>query len=159
MTDYEYCDALSDLTIQRLKDSMLGEETDKPHVFVIFGASGDLAKKKIYPTLWWLYRDGLLPSATFFVGYARSHLTIPQIRANIVDNCKVAENEKAKFESFIQLQSYVAGAYDTPEGFRQLDVLIDSKATEANRIFYLALPPSVFEVVTAKLKEICMAKK
>ncbi len=159
MADYEYCDALSDLTIQRLKDSMLGEETDKPHVFVIFGASGDLAKKKIYPTLWWLYRDGLLPSVTFFCGYARSHLSVPQIRANIYDNCKVAEGEKAKFDAFIERQSYVAGAYDTPEGFLQLDRLIDTTAPGANRIFYLALPPSVFEVVTAKLKEVCMAQK
>ena len=35
--------------------------TDDGHVFVVFGASGDLAKKKIYPTLWALYRDGLIP--------------------------------------------------------------------------------------------------
>lgn len=34
---------------------------DSSHVFVVFGASGDLAKKKIYPTLWALYRDGLMP--------------------------------------------------------------------------------------------------
>ena len=38
-----------------------------PHVFVVFGASGDLAKKKIFPTLWWLFRDGLLPRGFYFV--------------------------------------------------------------------------------------------
>ena len=51
-----------------------------PHTFVIFGASGDLAKKKIYPTLWWLYRDNLLPKPTKFCGYARSKLTTADIR-------------------------------------------------------------------------------
>ena len=35
--------------------------SDATHVFVVFGASGDLAKKKIYPTLWALFRDGLMP--------------------------------------------------------------------------------------------------
>ena len=35
--------------------------TDASHVFVVFGASGDLARKKIYPTLWALYRDSLMP--------------------------------------------------------------------------------------------------
>ncbi|CAG7659196.1 unnamed protein product, partial [Allacma fusca] len=44
------------------------------------GASGDLAKKKIYPTIWWLYRDGLLPANTTFVGYARSKMTVEQLR-------------------------------------------------------------------------------
>ena len=35
--------------------------TEGSHVFVVFGASGDLARKKIYPTLWALYRDSLMP--------------------------------------------------------------------------------------------------
>ena len=46
-----------------------GEE--KRHLFVVFGASGDLAKKKIYPTLWSLFKEGLLPKNTTIVGYAR----------------------------------------------------------------------------------------
>nr|XP_035941432.1 glucose-6-phosphate 1-dehydrogenase-like isoform X2 [Halichoerus grypus] len=50
------------------------------HIFIIMGASGDLAKKKIYPTIWWLFRDGLLPEDTFIVGYARSRLTVADIR-------------------------------------------------------------------------------
>ena len=42
-----------------------GDEEDSSHVFVVLGASGDLARKKIYPTLWALYRDSLMPG----VGY------------------------------------------------------------------------------------------
>jgi hypothetical protein len=44
---------------------------DASHTFVVLGASGDLAKKKIYPVLWALFRDNLLPENTKFVGYAR----------------------------------------------------------------------------------------
>ena len=58
-----------------------GEPT---HIFVVFGATGDLAKKKIYPTLWAIYKSNLLPANTRFVGYARSKLSINDIR----EKCK-----------------------------------------------------------------------
>jgi len=50
---------------------------------------GDLATKKIYPTLWWLYRDLLLPKKTYVIGYARSKLTISDIRAKTEKYMKV----------------------------------------------------------------------
>ena len=53
---------------------------DASHVFVVFGASGDLAKKKIYPTLWNLFKDHLLPKETRIVGYARSKISVDEIR-------------------------------------------------------------------------------
>ena len=58
-----------------------GEPT---HSFVVFGASGDLAKKKIYPTLWALFKSELVPANTRFFGYARSKLTVNDIR----EKCK-----------------------------------------------------------------------
>ena len=60
------------------------EPKDATYVFVVFGASGDLAKKKIYPTLWALYRDKLLPDKTTIVGYARSKISVKDIR----EKCK-----------------------------------------------------------------------
>ena len=60
------------------------EGTKAAHIFVVFGASGDLAKKKIYPTLWALFKEKLLPADTQIVGYARSKLTVDQIR----EKCK-----------------------------------------------------------------------
>lgn len=50
------------------------------HIFVVLGASGDLAKKKIYPTLWALFKENLVPKNTRFVGYARSKLSVDDIR-------------------------------------------------------------------------------
>uniref|UniRef100_A0A183CTM1 Glucose-6-phosphate 1-dehydrogenase n=1 Tax=Globodera pallida TaxID=36090 RepID=A0A183CTM1_GLOPA len=72
-------------TIKFIKESLekQGElHFELPHVFVVFGASGDLAKKKIYPTLWWLFRDGLLPRDTHIIGYARSKLSFDKLRAS-----------------------------------------------------------------------------
>uniref|UniRef100_A0A8C3JST9 glucose-6-phosphate dehydrogenase (NADP(+)) n=1 Tax=Calidris pygmaea TaxID=425635 RepID=A0A8C3JST9_9CHAR len=50
---------------------------------------GDLAKKKIYPTIWWLFRDGLLPDDTQVVGFARSPLTLEQLRQRLLPHLKV----------------------------------------------------------------------
>lgn len=104
---------LSADVVKQLKESMANElgssKEDQPYVFVVFGASvshllgifpiklvfssrnlqGDLAKKKIYPTLWWLYRDDLLPAKTTIIGYARSDLTVEKQRASWEKNCKV----------------------------------------------------------------------
>uniref|UniRef100_A0A8C3JQB8 glucose-6-phosphate dehydrogenase (NADP(+)) n=1 Tax=Calidris pygmaea TaxID=425635 RepID=A0A8C3JQB8_9CHAR len=49
---------------------------------------GDLAKKKIYPTIWWLFRDGLLPDDTQVVGFARSPLTLEQLRQRVTPPSK-----------------------------------------------------------------------
>lgn len=131
-----------------------------PHTFVIFGASGDLAGKKIYPTLWWLYRDNLLPQHTKFCGFARSKLSVAEIRKKCELYMKVQPNEHAKYEEFWKLHDYVAGSYDGSKGFVALNQKMSTLENNehANRIFYLALPPSVFDEVTVNIKEICMSK-
>ncbi|CAL4123030.1 unnamed protein product, partial [Meganyctiphanes norvegica] len=135
-------------------------EESAPHIFVVMGASGDLAKKKIYPTLWWLYRDQLVPKNTVFVGYARSGLTVPQIREKCDQYMKLKEDEKERYEEFWKLNYYVKGSYDTRRDFELLDQEITKVGTaRANRIFYLALPPSVFEPVSTNLRATCMAQQ
>ncbi|XP_066979755.1 glucose-6-phosphate 1-dehydrogenase-like [Macrobrachium rosenbergii] len=134
-------------------------EASTPHIFVVMGASGDLAKKKIYPTLWWLYRDRLLPENTMFVGYARSGLTVEQIREKCTPYMKVKDDEQERYQQFWAVNHYVKGSYDTRRDFELLDQEMIKVGTEkANRIFYLALPPSVFDTVTSNVKSCCMAK-
>lgn len=132
-----------------------------PHIFVILGASGDLARKKIYPTLWWLYRDNLLPSITHFIGYARSKTTIQEIKSKCEPYMKVKLGEERKYEDFWNLNSYMSGQYDSRTDFEKLnqDIHLFEKGPVANRLFYLALPPSVFEEVTVFIKNTCMGEK
>jgi glucose-6-phosphate 1-dehydrogenase len=136
--------------------------SEQPHVFVVFGASGDLAKKKIYPTLWWLYRDNLLPTQIVIIGYARSELSVPELRKSFEKNCKVRDGEKNKFEDFIKRCNYISGQYDKDDGFvilkNAIDQVEDTCKKPVNRLFYLALPPDVFEPVSAKVKKHCMDK-
>lgn len=132
-----------------------------PHVFVTLGASGDLAKKKIYPTLWWLFRDNLLPKTTTFFGYARSNMTIEQLREKCHPYMKVKPDEQEKYEEFWSLNRYVSGSYDSEEHFRKLNSELQKQeqVSMANRLFYLALPPTVFETVTVHIRNVCMGQK
>ncbi|KAF5394281.1 hypothetical protein PHET_11898, partial [Paragonimus heterotremus] len=69
--------------------STIEEDQAHTHVMVVFGASGDLARKKTYPSVWWLFRDGLLPPNTFIIGYARSSLSVDQLRLKSEPHMKV----------------------------------------------------------------------
>lgn len=146
----------------------LSEDCKSTHVFVVMGASGDLAKKKIYPTLWWLYRDNLLPSSTYFLGYARSPIEIGQfLSQKCRQYMKIKPDEENKFQEFLQKNHYLVGSYDNRQNFVQLNAKINEisrmgkceNMEDANRIFYLALPPSVYTNVTKLLSENCKAKK
>ncbi|XP_046621762.1 glucose-6-phosphate 1-dehydrogenase isoform X1 [Neodiprion virginianus] len=132
-----------------------------PHIFVILGASGDLAKKKIYPTLWWLFRDNLLPKTTTFFGYSRSKLTVKSIRENCHKYMNVKPEEAGKYEEFWSLNHYVSGKYDVRRDFELLNQELEKfeKPAAAHRLFYLALPPSVFEESTSHIRSTCMAGK
>lgn len=126
-----------------------------------FWWQGDLAKKKIYPTLWWLFRDNLLPKPTTFFGYARSKLTVQQLREKCHQYMKVKPDEAKKYEEFWKLNHYVAGSYDNQESFKLLNDELQKyeEGKIAHRLFYLALPPNVFESVTQHLRVVCMANK
>ncbi|KAJ8321133.1 hypothetical protein KUTeg_001315 [Tegillarca granosa] len=105
----------------------------------------------------WLYKDGLLPAKTTFIGYARSKLTMEDIKKKTLPYMKVKEGDEQKVEAFFKANEYVAGSYDQTKDFSNLNKQIEQKG-DSNRLFYLALPPSVFETVTLNLKAVCMAK-
>ncbi|KAJ8397014.1 hypothetical protein AAFF_G00010680 [Aldrovandia affinis] len=145
---------------KELHDDEMFHQSDA-HIFIIMGASGDLAKKKIYPTLWWLFRDGLLPEKTYFVGFARSNLTVEGIRAACLPHMKVADGEAERLSVFFSRNSYLSGRYDEESSFTQLHAHLSTlpEGHDANRLFYLALPPSVYHHVTQNIRHHCMSRK
>ncbi|XP_028178285.1 glucose-6-phosphate 1-dehydrogenase [Ostrinia furnacalis] len=132
-----------------------------PHTFILLGASGDLAKKKIYPTIWFLYRDDLLPEKTKFIGYARTKQTMAEVRQKSEKYMKVRPGEEEKFEKFWAANDYHAGSYDKRIDYELLNQLITKheKGPVANRIFYLAVPPTVFSDVTVNIRNACTSIK
>jgi glucose-6-phosphate 1-dehydrogenase len=132
-----------------------------PHVagstcltIVVAGASGDLARKKTYPALQFLFSKGLLPSNSAIIGYARSALTQGQLHDSLRPFLKGDDEECG---AFLSLCSYVQGTYDTPEGFAALRRAVAERESKAfqcpsARLYYLALPPSVYPAVCERLR-------
>ncbi|XP_061592199.1 glucose-6-phosphate 1-dehydrogenase-like [Cololabis saira] len=148
----------------QLRRELYGEEQSSlsnTHTFIILGASGDLAKKKIYPTLWWLFRDGLLPDNTHFVGFARSDFTVEDIKAACLPYMKVTDKEGDAVSAFFHKNSYLSGRYDDGTSFEQLNrhLLSLPGGANANRVFYLALPPTIYNHVSSNIRNHCMSSK
>ena len=135
-------------------------EFEKNTVIVVFGASGDLAKKKTFPALFGLFREGYLDPSTKIFGYARTKLSHADLVAKIEPNLKKPhpETDNAKAQAFFKMITYISGQYDTDEGFLALNEQItafenDQQMATPHRLFYLALPPSVFLPVAQQIKK------
>lgn len=123
-------------------------------IFVV-GASGDLAKKKTYPSLFDLHRNGFLTDRTIICGYARSGKSDEDFKAQIEPYLKHGSDEERK--SFLDLCIYRKGAYDSADDvasvFEELKQKEQELGGKANRLFYFAIPPSVFVPIGASIKK------
>ncbi|KAL0364350.1 UNVERIFIED_CONTAM: Glucose-6-phosphate 1-dehydrogenase, chloroplastic [Sesamum angustifolium] len=116
----------------------------------VVGASGDLAKKKIFPALFALYYEDCLPEHFTIFGYARSKMTDAELR-NIVSKtltCRIdkRENCSEKMEQFLNRCFYHSGQYDSQQNFVELDKKLKEHEAGrvASRLFYLSIPPNIF---------------
>jgi glucose-6-phosphate 1-dehydrogenase len=134
------------------------ERTPSPCVVVIFGASGDLAKRKLLPALWALNEAQQLPPGFSIVGVARSELSHDdfrqQLRQSIAEDSSI---NPAMLDSFLQGLYYVPGSFDDPALFQRLNETLSQidreRSTAGNHIYYLATPPSFFPVIIQRLGE------
>ncbi|GLJ49363.1 hypothetical protein SUGI_1044160 [Cryptomeria japonica] len=116
----------------------------------VVGASGDLAKKKIFPALFALYYEDCLPEHFTIYGYARSTMTDAELRKIISGTltCRIDKRENCgdKMDEFLQRCFYHSGQYSSEDNFRELDIKLKEKEAGklANRLFYLSVPPNVF---------------
>eukprot|EP01018_Ginkgo_biloba_P003647 Gb_41272 [translate_table: standard] len=116
----------------------------------VVGASGDLAKKKIFPALFALYYEDCLPKHFTIYGYARSKMTDTELRKMISGTltCRIdkRENCEDKMEQFLQRCFYQSGQYSSEDNFKELDKKLKEHegGRLANRLFYLSIPPNVF---------------
>lgn len=133
---------------------------------IIVGASGDLAKKKTYPSLLSLFAGHLLPSNVRIYGYARSKITSEDLR----DKLRPYLTGKAKqidVDNFLSRCYYQSGeSYGDLDSWSTLNESItqyeqDLKETKgietSNRLFYFAIPPNVFAETGEAIKWSCMS--
>ena len=126
-------------------------ERPRSDALVFFGATGDLAYKKIFPALQAMARRGKLDFPV--VGVAKSDWSCEQL----VDRARASVNEcgggedKAAFKILAQRLRYVDGDYNDVETFKAIKTELKGAARPAH---YLAIPPSMFATVLGKLAEV-----
>ncbi len=131
-----------------------------PCAFVIFGASGDLTRRKLIPALYQLARRRLLPEPFACVGVARRPWKDAEFRAEMADGIRHFARDGAfdagAWEGFADNLFYVSGDFEDPSTYRTLQPLLERLDRERNlggrRLYYLATPPAEFSVILHRLK-------
>ena len=133
-------------------------EIPRPFCLVVFGATGDLARRKLLPSLYRLAKNGLLPGNFFVIGVARRDMERAAFRGTVRDAAQGALAGDFDFRSwtdFSQRLYYVKADYAQTGSYRLLKRRITDLEkrhdTTGNRIFYLAVPPDIYETVASNL--------
>jgi glucose-6-phosphate 1-dehydrogenase len=133
------------------------ERIPEAGILVIFGASGDLTKRKLLPALFHLRQNDLLPKQFAIVGVARRPLGdefADDMRAGIVEFGSVAESDP-KLDEFVKHISYFALNFDDPASYAGLETELERIAKEkgigGDRLFYLATAPEFFAGIIENL--------
>src|SRR5687767_8392950 len=129
--------------------------TAAPCAIVIFGASGDLAKRKLIPAVYEMAREKLLPEKFVLVGYARSPMSDEEYRKDCAEAIKSFARSKpvdeALVSKLVKNAYYVQGDYGSADDHqklaRKLSDFDQSHGIEGNRLFYLSTPPNTFEPI------------
>jgi glucose-6-phosphate 1-dehydrogenase len=131
-----------------------------PCVMVIFGAAGDLTKRKLLPALYNLKANGLLPREFAIVGVARKDMTHEEFREEQSRDIRQFATQPVDEALWSELRAvlyYQAGEFTAPETYARLATLVtevgNKHDTAGNVLFYLAVPPAYFAPIVARLGE------
>src|SRR4051794_15586808 len=125
---------------------LLQERSAPPATLVIFGASGDLTRRKLLPAVESLARHNRLPSEFALVGVARTPMADEDFATSALGGRGLAD--KRQLQGGIR---YVSGGYDDPDTYKRLSEVLDEldgqRGTSGNRLFYLSTPAEAFQPV------------
>lgn len=143
------------------REDLVSRTRPEPCSVVIFGATGDLAHRKLVPALYNLAVDGELPSGVKIIGFARRDKTDEVFREGLEElNKEVSRNGHddevwSRFEQNIQ---YHQSTFNDKDGYKRLkerlDAIDEERGGKGNRLFYLSTAPEFFDDVLENLKEV-----
>ncbi|MBP2002024.1 glucose-6-phosphate 1-dehydrogenase [Paenibacillus shirakamiensis] len=130
-------------------------------VFFLFGATGDLARRKLFPALYSLYREGKLSEDFAVIGVARRPRTQDEFRDDIYQSiqefCRYKAQEGEQWTAFADHFEYKSLDINNVEGYHELreqtESLEERYGIPGNRLFYLALAPELFGSVSLNLQK------
>lgn len=127
-------------------------------VLVIFGATGDLARRKLLPALYNLAHEGSLPERFALVGVARTENSDAAYRADVraaVERFSRRTPDPTVLDAFVQNVGYVSGGFAEDDAYeslvRRLDALDQEVGQPLNRVFYLSTAPTFFGTIVEQL--------
>ncbi|PKR85997.1 glucose-6-phosphate dehydrogenase [Heyndrickxia camelliae] len=125
-------------------------------LIMIFGATGDLAKRKLFPSLYHLYRKGRLGNNFAVIGTARRPWTHEELKENVKDSVLTSIGKSENIDEFVSHFYYQAHDVKNTESYIELkklaDKLDEQYSLNGNRIFYLAMAPEFFGTIAEHLK-------
>jgi glucose-6-phosphate 1-dehydrogenase len=128
-----------------------------PTTVVIFGASGDLARRKLLPGLFHLFHEGMLPESFAVVGYSRTELSDDEFRDHAKEAvAKYGGLGDGDWEGFSERLSYIAGEFQRERDFEHLARHLEKvEATfgTKNRLFYCSTPPEAYPEIVRRIGE------
>ena len=132
---------------------------DERFTLVIFGASGDLTKRKLIPAVWSLYQGRTLPEPFSIIAIARGELSTDafrmKMRTAVTDFARVQPPSESVWERFAASMSYCSGDPRDPALYARLGRLLEA---HPNRLFYCATPPSLYPEIVTHLGESGLAR-
>ena len=134
---------------------------DESCVMVIFGASGDLTKRKLVPALWSLFQSRVLPEPFAVIGVSRSEMSNEafreRMREAVTDFARVQPPSARVWDRFAQALFYYTGDPADPALYPGLAAFINGveqeRGASGNRLFYLSTPPSLYSPIVTRLGE------
>ena len=136
------------------RDGMRLKRSPQPSTIVILGATGDLTKRKLIPSLYSLFQEGYLPSDFKIVAFARRPKDDDVFRTDMEEALRLYHSDigdEATLARFLAGIYYFRGDFNQPEPHVELsDYLLKQEAERgipANRLFYLSTPPSTYEAI------------
>ena len=141
-----------------LQDGLRIEPAPGPTTVVIFGASGDLTRRKLLPAIYRLSKGQRLPSQFAVIGAARTPMDDDGFRQQLRDSLReFAPEEDAGSadvaESLVSRLYYLPGELDDPAVYERLKARLAEVSPEAGVLFYLAIPPGAYPTVIRRLGE------
>lgn len=136
-------------------------------VLVIFGASGDLASRKLIPALFSLNAQGMLPEKFAILGTGRTKFTDEEFRKKMKESIKLFSEDKnidtGQADGFIRNLSYMTMDSTNPADFERLRGRLleidESCSTCGNYIFYMATPPGMYTVIVENIARAGLARE
>jgi glucose-6-phosphate 1-dehydrogenase len=142
-----------------------GEPGD-PCALVVFGAAGDLTKRKLVPALCNLGSSHLLPPDFAVIGFAQAPMSDEEFREKLtrdIAEFKTSDVDPAFWTWLRERIYYVTGDFTSPDSYKKLKEVLDKVATErktqGNCLFYLATPPNFFAEIVERLGDVELAQE